>query len=49
LFCFLKCFMVFVVFAGAWHGMLFTIKDGKIKGWKIIIHFHLHQYKRMEK
>jgi hypothetical protein len=29
LFCFLKCFMVFVVFAGAWHGMLFTIKDGK--------------------
>lgn len=49
LFCFLKCFMAFVVFAGAWHGMLFTIKDGKIKGWKIIIHFHLHQYKRMEK
>ena len=40
--------MAFVVFAGAWHGMLFTIKDGKIKGWKIIIHFHLHQYKRME-
>ena len=29
LFCFLKCFMAFVVFAGAWHGMLFTIKDGK--------------------
>jgi len=40
--------MAFVVLAGAWHGMLFIIKDGKIKGWKII-HFHLHQYKTMEK
>ena len=34
--------MAFVVFAGAWHGILFTIKDGKIKGWKnnkLKIHF----------
>ena len=26
--------MAFVVFAGAWHGMLFAIKEGKIKGWE---------------